>query len=131
MSKPTEPLYVWLRRIRKLWLVDLELYNGIFGGIWLMVTLATFVGIVIAAACQFEVPIGMIGKTIGGGWGLFLTINFIHVVLLYTRIRCPHCGFNPTRTKKEGKWMSPRILTRRLMTLTACPSCGDQGEAIS
>jgi hypothetical protein len=124
----SDETYVWIRAIHKMWVFELDFYNSFFGFLLIPLTVLAAAGVLISAF--FVDPPGvLVGTVIGCLWVLYLVLNAAAGHLLYTVLKCPVCGHNPTRRKKDGKPMAPRILDRRLERMTECPSCGSAGRA--
>jgi hypothetical protein len=51
-----------------------------------------------------------------------LVVTLLHHVAFFALIRCPRCGYNPTRTL-AGKKMSIKTVVRRLEKFERCPRC--------
>lgn len=77
-----------------------------------------------------------LGMAIWHGWliwlvgGVWLVAVLAHLVTLWFEydIKCPQCGFNPTKRKKDGRSVAPRLLNSRLCGLESCPKCGFSGN---
>ena len=72
-----------------------------------------------------KVTRGPMGTPNAWRWWLFgaaALFALSHFVLLFNAIRCPECGFNPTRFKNGRKKPMNRVY-RELAPLVVCPAC--------
>jgi hypothetical protein len=103
----------WLERTGQVWKYDLEGYLGFFGffasGLFLLSLVASI----------FIRRAWLIGLAL---FGAYFLLGFFSIYIFYYRIRCPHCGHNPTR-KTDGRWASTRFLTGKLQKMEYCPIC--------
>ena len=115
MSKP-EAHHVWVNHIGVGWI----------GYISFLADLLPILGVALLA----------IGGTFKVDWCLFtgfgiIVAGFICVALysflFYRIIKCPVCGFNPTRTKEGRARKNHRATETIVSKLTACPKCSKAG----
>jgi hypothetical protein len=108
-----KPHHVWVTRIGRLWVFGLE---------FVMVILL-FVG----AGCLTVFGIFKIEALAWVGLSLvalYIALIFVSQFAFYHLVKCPHCGYNPTRVKATGRKMHGRIAAARLRDLENCPECG-------
>jgi hypothetical protein len=116
-----------VRRIRRYWIFRLDLVNAVFGMILVPASILSLVGVIISAYFV-KPPVLLVFVSIVAAWALWLAVKVLQGLLLFNLVRCPKCGFNPTRRKSDGRWMSPRTLHPRLQQLEECPECGFAGD---
>jgi hypothetical protein len=112
--------YVWLRRTRQRWKLVLQVWLGIYGFLVVLASLVFLVVAMFAGARALWIP-----GILWAGYGLGRAIDYW---VVYHSIRCPQCGVNPTRRKKDGMRMSERSLYSHLARLEGCPACGFRGD---
>lgn len=112
MSSNTEPHYTWVRSIGRAWIGYLDFTSSI----------AMLLGVVFAAA----------GGMLKVDWLMFAGLSLLLVsvcsmvlywFLFYRFIKCPVCGYNPTRTKDGRKRKNHRATETIISRLSACPKC--------
>jgi hypothetical protein len=103
--------FVWVRSIGRYWLLPAELLGTLL--------------LVVAAVLMIlgRTSLGS-GTWKVGAWLLAasLALTLLHHVAFFSLIRCPACGYNPTRTL-AGKKMSVKTVHARLARYEQCPRC--------
>jgi hypothetical protein len=104
----------WLRRIGRLWILKAEMVPMLLlASMLISAVLLLLIGLsgwVAPAAAMF----------VCGSFGAAIVQHF----LFFHAIRCPECGYNPTRSKRENKKMSVKPVWSRLRPLENCSECG-------
>jgi hypothetical protein len=104
--------YRWLRSIHRYWILQAETVS-------ILLFIAAFT---LAPVLSFLDVEHLVGWTFGG----LLLASFLAALtqhfLFYRAIRCPICGFNPTR-HKNGKNLPRKTAWKRLASMDNCPSC--------
>jgi hypothetical protein len=102
----------WLRSIGKYWILSSELAPNIL-------LVGAFLGMFIC----FAIGQKNAGLTV---FVVLISTSFIATAiqyhLFYHFIRCPRCGYNPTRYK-NGKNIPTKTVYKRLQDLEYCPAC--------
>ena len=111
-----ERWWVWIEQTNQMWKVEFEIWVGLFGFLSIAVT---FVGVFVRMFVSF--PLWWI---VGGMWSTYVVGNLFARFLMYHRIKCPSCGYNPTRRKKDGKPISSKMFNSKVGALRFCPRCG-------
>ena len=108
-----KPHHVWVTRIGRAWVcwMELPMMAIMFAGIACLAGFGIF---------KVEV-LAWVGLAL---LALYILLIFVERFAFYCLLKCPHCGCNPTRTKKDGKKMHARIAATRIRDLEACPECG-------
>jgi len=108
----TSKNYRWLRGIHRYWILQAEI-------VWLLLFIAAFALAPTLALFDAE---HLVGWTFGG----LLVASFLAAVIqhffFYRAIRCPKCGYNPTR-HKDGTNLPRKTALKRLAEMDSCPSC--------
>jgi hypothetical protein len=111
--------FPWLARTGQLWKLQAEVWAGLLG----------FAGALLAVL--FLSAAFVLGPAIlwaaGVIWALYGFAHFGTAWLKYHRIRCPRCGYNPTRETDGGGRLPNDVVHERLATLEVCPVCGYVG----
>src|SRR5262245_52353834 len=115
----TRPSFLWISNSGQRWKVGFEVYVGLFGFI------GAAIGLVSLIASFFVGPKAL--WLFGGVWAVYGALRLAQYFIVYHFIRCPRCGFNPTRRQPDGKAMNAAVLWGRLGGLESCPNCGDRG----
>lgn len=103
----------WLRRIGRLWILKAEMaVPALMGSTLLATVVLTAVG-----------RPGWIAPAAAVLLGASFCSAIAQHLLFFHAIRCPACGYNPTRSKKEHKKMSVKLVWARLRPLEECPEC--------
>jgi hypothetical protein len=100
---------VWVKGLRRFWLLRLELL-----GIGLMIL--AFIALIVGRSGHELWTVGVCLLVAS------FVVTMLQHFLVYTLIRCPACGYNPTRTL-AGKKMSIKSVTTRLARYERCPRC--------
>lgn len=106
--------FAWLRNTGQLWKVRFEVGVGIFGYCAILLSVVLLVGTVLWRPFLFA-AIAL--------WTAYGVLRAVEIYVVYSLIKCPHCGHNPTRRKSDGRRMSPRTMYPRLAKMAACPHC--------
>ena len=113
----TESHHVWVKHIGVGWI-------GYFS---FLADLLPLLGVVILA----------IGGAFKVDWCLFTGLGIIlagficaamYSTLFYCVIKCPVCGFNPTRTKDGRRRKNHRATETIVSKITTCPKCSKAGD---
>jgi hypothetical protein len=116
MSPQHPTRFLWLRRTGQSWKLVSEIWIAFFGmaSLWLSMILlivSFFVGtkpLIVAS----------------GLWLIYGALKFGKIFVKYYSLKCPWCGFNPTREEGTGRWLPEDVVHNRLADLDACPGCG-------
>ena len=125
MKTPTN--YIWVRRIHRNWIFQLEAIGSFYGFSLIPLSILAVVGLVVSAYFV-KPPVLVVFVFIGTAWALYFAVDTLVGIFTYNLIRCPKCGFNPTRRKADGRSVNPDIMCRRLEKLEECPACGFAGD---
>jgi|GEM_PF-5971874 hypothetical protein len=116
MSSDRGPYYIWVKSLGLNWL----------GYVSLVSELAPLLGIVVLS-------VGGLTKsyvTIYTGLailGVGIAAFFIYTFFFFHSIRCPKCGYNPTRKKDGSRRKNFRATETSVSKLVACPKCHEEG----
>jgi hypothetical protein len=111
--------YEWLENTGQGWKVTFEVWVGLFGFASVLLGLASLLFSAFAGP-KVLWPAGVL-------WGIYGLLRATQYVIVYHCIRCPRCGFNPTRRAADGRVMHEKTMYARLAKLQSCPQCGDGG----
>jgi hypothetical protein len=106
--------FIWVRAIRRYWLLPAEMV-----GILLLI-LGFLAGVLLSMLRSKSVAV-----VVGCLWGASFVVTMLHHAAFFSLIRCPVCGYNPTRTLK-GKKLAYKTALSRLAKCEHCPKCGNQ-----
>jgi hypothetical protein len=106
--------FTWVRAIHRYWLLPAEMV-----GIGLLI-LGFLAGVVLSLLGGREI----VAVAVGCLWGASFLVTMLHHVAFFSLIRCPACGYNPTRTL-AGKKLAVKTALTRLARYEHCPRCGN------
>ena len=109
--------YLWLRSIRRYWILPAEMVS----------TVLLFIGLFIAVALPLFGARQIVPQTLGAFLIASFATHFIQYFLFYRAIRCPICVYNPTRYK-NGKNIPTKTAWKRLEVMESCPACNGKSE---
>src|SRR5947199_10641167 len=112
--------FSWLRRTGQLWKLRAEVWVGVLGAA------GVFLGALALFVAYFAGPRAL--WVAGACWAAYGLLRFGTLFLKYRGIRCPQCGFNPTRQPGSGRWLPEDEVHERLAALEVCPGCGYRGR---
>ena len=114
-----EMKYPWLEATKQTWKYhQIPKYVGIYGFFSFIVA----VGFGISA---FFIPkLGIVSIVVLAVW---LMGGALEMYFIYYTIKCPNCGYNPTRNK-NGKWSGEKNLEGKIKKMTECPECKYKGN---
>ena len=115
---PPKEEFVWVKHLGRYWMLPARLVPA---GLFILGAIVSFVGWKAAE----NSTVAVVGVVI-----LLSSIPtyVLNSLLIYRLIKCPHCGYNPTRNKAKGKPMSFDLVFSRLAKFECCPECGDSGS---
>ncbi|CAN5457722.1 hypothetical protein BH09VER1_BH09VER1_55470 [soil metagenome] len=105
--------YPWLEKTGQIWKYELEGYLGILGAVSLAVLIVSLLASLVVRWAW------IVGASL---MALYFLLGLASILVFYYTIRCPACGYNPTR-KKDGKWASTRYLEGVFKKMELCPAC--------
>lgn len=113
-----EPIgYVWVRRIRRNWVLNAQLLTGS------VVYLGLFIALV-----GFFLPdrwhVALVGLLLACTYPLAAAAERW---FFYHCIKCPKCGFNAAFGKTTNEPLNYAVAWSRLERYICCPRCGDEG----
>jgi hypothetical protein len=116
MSRQHSANFGWLKRTGQSWKLASEVWIAFLGmaSVWL--------GLILLIVSFF---VGAKPLIIAGGlWFVYGVLKFGQIIVKYYFLKCPWCGFNPTREQGTGRWLHEDVVHNRLADLDACPGCG-------
>jgi hypothetical protein len=112
-------LYPWLIRTGQLWKLRAEVWVGLLGFAGLLLGLLSL----LAAFTVGPVVLWAAGVF----WALYGFAKFGVFWLKYHHIRCPRCGYNPTREADSGRRLPDDVVHEHLAIIEICPACAYGG----
>jgi hypothetical protein len=110
--------FQWLRRIRRMWILQLETFAQVLAALSLPVGLVFVVlGLGLTSLRRWAGPVTVTM------FGVAFLLALVQHALFYRALLCPNCGHNPNRYK-NGNNVPVKTAWKRLEPLTACPQCG-------
>src|ERR1043166_2876958 len=114
-----EQNYLWLRHTGQLWKVGFRLVPSLLG----------FFGLIASIPLAFvSLWVVWLRWALLCFWIGYLLLYGLQEFLEFYCIKCPRCGYNPTRRKSDKKELPLSLATKRLCEWRGCPECGYEGK---